>query len=48
MTGDMELVDSVTGHYDVVYGTFDPRYLTWYVPNQIENCDVLVFLYFIS
>ncbi|XP_051150527.1 protein ENHANCED DISEASE RESISTANCE 2-like [Andrographis paniculata] len=29
LTGDIELVDSVNGHYDVVYGTFDPRYLTW-------------------
>ncbi|KAI3446803.1 hypothetical protein Pfo_003468 [Paulownia fortunei] len=30
LTGDLELVDSVNGHYDVVYGTFDPRYLTWW------------------
>ncbi|KAL3824587.1 hypothetical protein ACJIZ3_020616 [Penstemon smallii] len=29
LTGDLELVDSTNGHYDVVYGTFDPRYLTW-------------------
>ncbi|PIN09380.1 hypothetical protein CDL12_18033 [Handroanthus impetiginosus] len=29
LTGDLELIDSVNGHYDVVYGTFDPRYLTW-------------------
>ncbi|KAK4414999.1 protein ENHANCED DISEASE RESISTANCE 2 [Sesamum alatum] len=29
LTGDLELVDSVNGHFDVVYGTFDPRYLTW-------------------
>lgn len=29
LTGELELVDSVNGHYDVVYGTFDPRYLTW-------------------
>ncbi|KAK6942244.1 Protein ENHANCED DISEASE RESISTANCE 2, C-terminal [Dillenia turbinata] len=28
LTGDLELVDSVDGHYDVVYGTFDPKYLT--------------------
>ncbi|KAK4431825.1 protein ENHANCED DISEASE RESISTANCE 2-like [Sesamum alatum] len=29
LTGDLELVDSVNGHFDVVYGTFDPRYITW-------------------
>ncbi|KAL0382969.1 UNVERIFIED_CONTAM: protein ENHANCED DISEASE RESISTANCE 2 [Sesamum calycinum] len=28
LTSDLELVDSVNGHFDVVYGTFDPRYLT--------------------
>ncbi|GMN47207.1 hypothetical protein TIFTF001_016385 [Ficus carica] len=28
LTGDLELVDSYDGHYDVVYGTFDPKYLT--------------------
>ncbi|GLT85395.1 hypothetical protein SLE2022_035860 [Rubroshorea leprosula] len=27
-TGDLELVDSYDGHYDVVYGSFDPKYLT--------------------
>ncbi|KAF9614407.1 hypothetical protein IFM89_018552 [Coptis chinensis] len=26
--GDLELVDSLNGHYDVVYGTYDPKYLT--------------------
>ncbi|XP_041998517.1 protein ENHANCED DISEASE RESISTANCE 2-like isoform X1 [Salvia splendens] len=30
LTGDLELIDSINGHYDVVYGTFDPRYLTWW------------------
>ncbi|KAL8502583.1 hypothetical protein ACS0TY_021647 [Phlomoides rotata] len=30
LTGDLELVDSINGHYDVLYGTFDPRYLTWW------------------
>ena len=34
MTGDLELVDSENGHYDVVYGVFDPNYLTWYVLKQ--------------
>lgn len=28
LTGDLELVDSLNGHYDVVYGTYDPKYLT--------------------
>lgn len=28
LTGDLELVDSYDGHYDVVYGTYDPKYLT--------------------
>ncbi|CAI9787402.1 unnamed protein product [Fraxinus pennsylvanica] len=30
ITGDLEMLDSVNGHYDVVYGTFNPRYLTWW------------------
>ncbi|CAA0819955.1 Protein of unknown function (DUF1336 [Striga hermonthica] len=30
LTGDLELIDSLNGHYDVVYGIFDPRYLTWW------------------
>ncbi|XP_019197995.1 PREDICTED: protein ENHANCED DISEASE RESISTANCE 2-like isoform X1 [Ipomoea nil] len=30
LTGDLELVDSLDGHYDVVYGAFDPRHLTWW------------------
>jgi len=25
---DLELVDSYDGHYDVVYGTYDPKYLS--------------------
>ncbi|KAF7839588.1 protein ENHANCED DISEASE RESISTANCE 2-like isoform X2 [Senna tora] len=28
LMGDLELVDSYDGHYDVVYGTYDPKYLT--------------------
>ncbi|XP_056162623.1 protein ENHANCED DISEASE RESISTANCE 2 isoform X4 [Syzygium oleosum] len=27
-TSDLELVESYDGHYDVVYGTYDPKYLT--------------------
>ncbi|KAI3786911.1 hypothetical protein L1987_40988 [Smallanthus sonchifolius] len=28
LTGDLELVDSLSGHSDVVYGSYDPRYLS--------------------
>ncbi|KAJ0741115.1 putative START domain, protein ENHANCED DISEASE RESISTANCE 2, START-like domain superfamily [Helianthus annuus] len=28
LTGDLELVDSISGHSDVVYGSYDPRYLS--------------------
>ncbi|KAK8523391.1 hypothetical protein V6N12_047911 [Hibiscus sabdariffa] len=28
VTADLELIDSYDGHYDVVYGTYDPKYLT--------------------
>lgn len=28
LTGDLELIDSYDGHYDIVYGTYDPKYLT--------------------
>ncbi|XVE53694.1 hypothetical protein DITRI_Ditri03aG0023200 [Diplodiscus trichospermus] len=28
LTGDLELIDLYDGHYDVVYGTYDPKYLT--------------------
>nr|CAD1827794.1 unnamed protein product [Ananas comosus var. bracteatus] len=30
LTGDLELVEAIDGHYDVVYGTYDPKYLTWW------------------
>lgn len=29
ITGDLELVDSANGHYDVVYGTYEPNQLSW-------------------
>ncbi|KAI0504766.1 hypothetical protein KFK09_015719 [Dendrobium nobile] len=29
LTGDLELLESVDGHYDVVYGIYDPKHLTW-------------------
>ncbi|KAM5551614.1 protein ENHANCED DISEASE RESISTANCE 2-like [Rosa sericea] len=28
LTGDLEMVDSIDGHYDVVYGTYSPMYLS--------------------
>ncbi|WCJ29841.1 hypothetical protein M5689_011445 [Euphorbia peplus] len=28
LTGDLELLDSYDGHFDIVYGTFDPKSLT--------------------
>ncbi|OIW19508.1 hypothetical protein TanjilG_06963 [Lupinus angustifolius] len=31
---DLELVDSYDGHYDVVYGTYDPKYLSWWHSKQ--------------
>ncbi|PKA65521.1 hypothetical protein AXF42_Ash005855 [Apostasia shenzhenica] len=30
VTGDLELLDSVDGHCDVVYGIYEPKHLTWY------------------
>ncbi|KAL8152605.1 hypothetical protein V2J09_010365 [Rumex salicifolius] len=29
VTSDIELIESLDGHYDVLYGTFDPKYFTW-------------------
>ncbi|KAK7304122.1 hypothetical protein RJT34_15186 [Clitoria ternatea] len=28
LMGDLELLESYDGHYDVIYGTYDPKYLT--------------------
>ncbi|KAL5159048.1 Protein ENHANCED DISEASE RESISTANCE 2 [Glycine soja] len=28
LMGDLELVETYDGHYDVIYGTYDPKYLT--------------------
>ncbi|CAN1172281.1 Protein ENHANCED DISEASE RESISTANCE 2 [Linum perenne] len=34
LTGDLELLDAYDGHYDVLYGTYDPKYLTrWEIRN---------------
>ncbi|KAE8722726.1 leucine-rich repeat receptor-like protein kinase TDR-like [Hibiscus syriacus] len=35
LTGDLELVDSYDGNYDVVYGTYDPKYLIDGNPRKI-------------
>ncbi|XP_061375754.1 protein ENHANCED DISEASE RESISTANCE 2-like [Gastrolobium bilobum] len=31
---DLEMVDSYDGHFDVVYGTYDPKYLSWWHSKQ--------------
>lgn len=30
LTSELELVESVDSHYDVLYGTYDPKYFTWW------------------
>ncbi|XP_078443186.1 ENHANCED DISEASE RESISTANCE protein (DUF1336) [Wolffia australiana] len=30
ITADLELVESVDGHYDIVYGTYKPNHLSWW------------------
>ncbi|KAL6661553.1 hypothetical protein ACP70R_000937 [Stipagrostis hirtigluma subsp. patula] len=30
LTADLELVETVDGYYDVVYGTYEPKYLNWW------------------
>ncbi|XP_006659442.2 protein ENHANCED DISEASE RESISTANCE 2 [Oryza brachyantha] len=30
LTADLELVETIDGYYDVVYGTYEPRYLNWW------------------
>jgi len=32
LTGNMELVEQVDGHSDIVYGSFDPKYFKRYDP----------------
>ncbi|CAN1172280.1 Protein ENHANCED DISEASE RESISTANCE 2-like [Linum perenne] len=34
LTGDLELLDAYDGHYDVLYGTYDPKYLTRWKSNR--------------
>ncbi|KAJ4846793.1 hypothetical protein Tsubulata_014108 [Turnera subulata] len=34
LTGDLELLDSYDGHYDILYGTYDPKYLTRWQSNR--------------
>ncbi|KAF8779075.1 hypothetical protein HU200_003042 [Digitaria exilis] len=30
LTADLELVEMIDGYYDVVYGTYEPKYLNWW------------------
>ncbi|TVU05717.1 hypothetical protein EJB05_48896 [Eragrostis curvula] len=30
LTADLELVETIDGYYDVVYGTYEPKYLNWW------------------
>lgn len=30
LTADLELVERIDGYYDVVYGTYEPKYLNWW------------------
>ncbi|KAJ1268606.1 hypothetical protein BS78_07G148000 [Paspalum vaginatum] len=30
LTADLELVEAIDGYYDVVYGTYEPKYLNWW------------------
>ncbi|KAK3123518.1 hypothetical protein QOZ80_8AG0632110 [Eleusine coracana subsp. coracana] len=30
LTADLELVEIIDGYYDVVYGTYEPKYLNWW------------------
>ncbi|KAI8570528.1 hypothetical protein RHMOL_Rhmol01G0041400 [Rhododendron molle] len=46
LTGDLELVESLDGHFDVLYGTYEPRHITrciWIRPAfssvKNENCS---------
>jgi hypothetical protein len=52
LTADLELVERIDGYYDVVYGTYEPKYLNWYFPhyfymynfflsNAQEDCTIL-------
>ena len=42
LTGDLELIDSIDGHYDVVYGIYDPKFLTRYC------CKMAIMFYFLK
>ena len=32
LISDLELVETIDGYCDVVYGTYEPKYLNWYFP----------------
>lgn len=39
LTADLELVEQLDGHSDIVYGTFDPKYFKRWASSQ--NLDFL-------
>ncbi|XP_024522558.1 protein ENHANCED DISEASE RESISTANCE 2 [Selaginella moellendorffii] len=46
LTGDLELVEHIDGHADIVYGTFDPKYFenwSWY--RKYKRRDFLISRY---
>jgi hypothetical protein len=32
LIADLELLETIDGYCDVVYGTYEPKYLNWYFP----------------
>jgi hypothetical protein len=34
LTGNLELVEEINGHTDIVYGSFDPTYFTRFLSKQ--------------
>ena len=42
LTADLELVETIDGYCDVVYGTYEPKYLNKYFPIIIFICTILM------
>jgi len=42
LTADLELVETIDGYCDVVYGTYEPKYLNWYFPLITFTCMILM------
>lgn len=36
---ELELIESLDGHYDVLYGTYDPKYFTWWRSKRDFVCS---------